>query len=190
MSMTNSITPLPQFTPTQSRRATATRLDSSPFRRDLDIDAPAPLQRDGHLAVQEFDISAIRATARSPPPPSQPTPPLQHHEKNSPPPTAEVEGADGDTYLTPVTTKEDFPPLPSPACASTPISKKPETKAGESFSSCVSTPRSVKEFKAGKSFPPLPSPASGLEPMDFSEFKIGEGNLPLELDGELGDSKQ
>jgi hypothetical protein len=156
----------------------------------LDISAISPLQQDSHLAAQ-FDISAIRATARSPPPSSNPAPPLQPgEEKNSPapPPTreeGEVVVSDGDTYLTPVTTtEENFPRLPPPATMSL-----KRVKAGESFSSCISTPRSVNEFKAGKNFPLSPSPASALAPRSPKEFKPGEDNLTLILDGDDDEDK-
>jgi hypothetical protein len=116
---TNSITPPPKFTPTQSRRATATRLVSSPFRQDLDISAQAS-------ATPPLSGVAKIAT----------TPPQQHTLSESPKAItatdeqAEVDGNDSNPYLTPVTTTESFSPLPSPLSASTPMSPK-EFKPGE-----------------------------------------------------------
>jgi hypothetical protein len=115
---TNSITPPPQFTPTQSRRATATRLVTSPFRQDLDISAQASATP---------PLSGLATGA---------TPPQQHTLSESPKviaatdEQAKVDGNDGNPYLTPVTTTESFSPLPSPLSSSTPKSPQ-EFKPGE-----------------------------------------------------------
>jgi len=116
---TNSITPPPQFTPTQSRRATATRLVSSSFQQDLDISTQASVTP---------PLSGVATIAT--------TPPQQRTLSESPKAIAgtggqaDVDGNDGNPYLTPVTTSESFSPLPSPVSASTRMSPK-EFRPGE-----------------------------------------------------------